>query len=204
MKKQLAFGDHYQLDPNAVGFIGVHVERDKAKIFTPASFKDILCSTLRNLRHHKEEEPFKSSANILSHWCLKMGKEKFYVTRKKIVSELNKNEILETNTANFGLIVERMYAVIFKISNNAPLQRFCQAGKWNHWVKKILKMIRIFLLNTTTSFEEFLIAIFAILRAKTIVYLIFLPILVLVRILTCKKVYLLVLVFPLFPILFVV
>lgn len=136
MKKKLAFGDHYQLDPNAVGFIGVHVERDKAKIFTPATFKDIR-STLRNLRHHKEEEPFKSSVNMLSRWCLKMGKEKFYVTRKKIMSELNKNEILETNTANFGLIVERMYAVTFEISNNVPLQRFRQAGKWNHWVKKI-------------------------------------------------------------------
>ena len=74
---------------------------------------------------------------MLSRWCLKMGKEKFYVTRKKIMSELNKNEILETNTANFGLIVERMYAVTFEISNNVPLQRFRQAGKWNHWVKKI-------------------------------------------------------------------
>ena len=38
---------------------------------------------------------------------------------------------------NFGLIVERIYWVIFEVTNDIPLQRFRQAGKWNNWLTKL-------------------------------------------------------------------
>ena len=66
-----------------------------------------------------------------------MGCEKSYVSRKEIVLKCNHKQVSQSNTVNFWLIVERIFSVIFEITNDVPLQRFRQAGKWNHWVKNL-------------------------------------------------------------------
>ena len=133
MKNKLTYGSHYQLDPQAVGFSGVHVEKSIAKIFTPPTYQDIR-SALRNLRHHKDEQPFTSQINSLSRWCVSVGCEKAYVSRKDIVKKCNNKQVLQSNTVHFSLIVERMFTVIFEITNDVPLRRFRQAGRWNQWL----------------------------------------------------------------------
>jgi len=69
MKENLPYGNHYQLDPKAVGFYGMHVERSKTKVFARVSFQ-VICSCLRNLRANNEKQPYKSNIPFLSNYIL--------------------------------------------------------------------------------------------------------------------------------------
>ena len=66
-----------------------------------------------------------------------MGREKTYVSRKEIVEKCNNKQVMQSNTVHFWLIVERIFTVIFEITNDVPLRRFRQAGKWNHWLENL-------------------------------------------------------------------
>jgi len=141
MKDNSQFGNHYQLDPKAVGFTGMHVVGKKAKVFTMVSFQDIR-SCLRNLRGHKEEQPYKSNISSLSSWCLEVGKSSESISKHTIFNKLKSRGITAENTVNFQLVVDKIYDIIFEIIEKVPLQRFRQSGRYNQWTNNLSPRVR--------------------------------------------------------------